>query len=322
MPKLSVIIPVYNGEKFVRTMLEAVAGQDCHDYEAFIIDDCSVDKTEIICRDFLKTQPQFQYVRQPRNRGVSAARNRGIELAAGEFCTAVDADDWIEKDIFTTLLQLLETNQADVGFSGTIKEKQLHPLGPQPVQEIVMATGPKLLAYDFGAIRSRSNPMFRTALIKNLRYYENFKASEDILFDVQALSQAQKAVYDPAKRYHYLVQPESAMHRSQGKDYFASSLGAQEKIYALVKDAALAPADLQQYYLDIGKAAFAMLRYAAKADDVRVFKETQHLYKQELRDYLEAAPLDRGTRFKLQSYLLPFGIVKLLHGGNKQNVQV
>lgn len=321
MPKLTIVVPVYNGEKCIVTMLETLADQDFADYEVLIIDDGSKDDTGKICREFVAKHDKFRYFVQPYNKGVSAARNRGIELAQSKYCSFVDADDWVEKDIFTTMLKLMEEQNADIGFSGAIRNEILHRLGKQAVSKLVTATGAELFAYNFGAIRSRSNPVFKLELIKNLQYDEKVKASEDLLFDIQALSHAQKAIFDPTPRYHYLVNLESTMHRQQDKAYFSSDLEAHKKIYSIVKDAKIADEDLKNYYYDICRTAFAMLRYGAKANDEKTFNKIRILYEKELQDYLKSGMISPGQRLKLRSYLLPFWMVKILHGQNKQNVK-
>jgi glycosyltransferase involved in cell wall biosynthesis len=320
MAELAVIVPMYNVEKCITDLLQALAAQEEISLEVWLVDDGSQDGTGAICQAWVQAHPEFNYVRQD-NRGVSAARNRGLELSRGDYVAFMDADDWVEPDAFTAILRLMKQEQAEIGFMGTVKEEVLQPLGLQPAGKVVRAEGASILQYDFGAIRQRSNPVFKRALVQNLRFDKNIKSSEDLLFYLTALAKAQKAVFDPAPRYHYLVNPESAMHRVHGRDFFQSELEAQQQIYQLIKQSRLTPAEQKPYYLDLCRAVLGLLRYAAKADDESVFTAVREQYRGAIKYFLQEAPLDTGHKLKYYTYLLPFSLVKLIHGGRQQNVR-
>ena len=93
-PFVSIIVPVYNLEKWVGRCLESIAAQTCPEFECIIVDDGSRDGSLAVCRAFAEKDSRFQVLHQP-NGGVSAARNTGIEAAKGEYFLFVDADDTI-----------------------------------------------------------------------------------------------------------------------------------------------------------------------------------------------------------------------------------
>ena len=93
MPVVSVIMPVYNGEKYVAEAIESILTQTFTDFEFIIVDDCSQDGSVEIIRDYAKRDGRIRFLRQERNMGVSLARNRGIEAAAGEYIAFMDSDD-------------------------------------------------------------------------------------------------------------------------------------------------------------------------------------------------------------------------------------
>ena len=320
MAELAVIVPMYNVEKSITRLLQAIAQQDEKGLEVWLVDDGSRDGTGTICQAWVQAHPEFHYVRQD-NQGVSSARNHGLELSRGDYVAFVDADDWVEPDAFAAILRLMKQEQADIGFMGTVKEDVLQPLGLQPAGKVVRAEGERTLQYDFGAVRERSNPVFKRALVQNLRFDNNLKSSEDLLFYLTALAKAQKAVYDPAPRYHYLVNPEWAMHKAHGRDFFQSELEAQQQINQLIEQSRLNKGEKKPYYLDLCRAVLGLLRYAAKADDESVFTAVREQYGGAIKYFLQEAPLDLGHRLKYYTYLLPFCLVKLIHGGMTQNVR-
>lgn len=92
MSKLSIIIPVYNVEKYLSKCLNSILRQTYQDYEIILIDDGSSDSSGIICDWYADKDSRIKVVHQP-NKGVSCARNAGLELSKGEFITFIDADD-------------------------------------------------------------------------------------------------------------------------------------------------------------------------------------------------------------------------------------
>lgn len=96
-PRVSIVVPVYNAERYISDTLAAIAGQDYTDFDVHIVDDCSTDETADIVRGFCVGDPRFIYHRMPENSGGPAApRNRGIAASGGFYVAFCDADDiWV-----------------------------------------------------------------------------------------------------------------------------------------------------------------------------------------------------------------------------------
>lgn len=101
-PKISIVIPVYNGEQYIHRAIEGVLEQTFKDWELLLIDDGSLDGTAAICDEY--AGERIRVIHQ-KNSGVSAARNVGITLASGEYIAFIDADDIIERDYLSNLAQ-------------------------------------------------------------------------------------------------------------------------------------------------------------------------------------------------------------------------
>lgn len=102
MQTISVIIPVYNAEEWLRAALASLQGQTYADFEAILVDDGSSDQSPEICREFCGHDPRFRLISQS-NAGVSAARNRGIDVASGEWIAFMDADDVMPPDALAVM---------------------------------------------------------------------------------------------------------------------------------------------------------------------------------------------------------------------------
>lgn len=105
---VSVIIPVYNTEKYLRQCLDSVLAQTCCDWEAILVDDGSTDSSGAICDEYAAADSRFM-VRHGRNVGVSAARNTALDIARGEWLTVIDADDMLAPDALEQWLQTART---------------------------------------------------------------------------------------------------------------------------------------------------------------------------------------------------------------------
>lgn len=118
-PLISVIIPVYNVEKYLRQCLESVIGQTYINLEIILVDDGSTDGSSKICDDFAAIDDRIVVIHQ-YNAGLSSARNAGLDIMKGDYVSFVDSDDWIEKDMFAILLSSLEDEKADIAISRII----------------------------------------------------------------------------------------------------------------------------------------------------------------------------------------------------------
>ena len=112
-PVISLIIPVYNVQDYLRKALCSVMAQTFEDFEAIIINDGSTDKSQEIIEEFLKKDARFQLVNQ-ENAGLSAARNTGLKKAQGEYVAFLDSDDFLKEDYLETLYQTAVKNDADI----------------------------------------------------------------------------------------------------------------------------------------------------------------------------------------------------------------
>lgn len=112
-PKVSIIIPVYNAEKYLQRCLDSIKAQTLQDFEAILVNDGSSDNSGLICDDFCCTDPRFKVIHQ-NNSGVSAARQIGLDIANGEYVIHADSDDWVEPDWLHVLYREAVGSSADM----------------------------------------------------------------------------------------------------------------------------------------------------------------------------------------------------------------
>ena len=112
-PLLTVVIPVYNVEKYLKRCIESILIQGWKNYDILLVDDGSTDHSPQICDDYVKAY-DFISVIHKENGGLSEARNTGISNAKGEYVYFPDSDDWIESSTFSDLAEVIESDKYDI----------------------------------------------------------------------------------------------------------------------------------------------------------------------------------------------------------------
>ena len=218
-PKISVIVPIYNVENYLRRCLDSILAQSYTDYEVWLIDDGSKDSSPLICDEYAIRDHRIKVVHQ-ENGGVSKARNAGLEKAQGEFIVFVDADDSLPIDVFEYECSLMEES-VDMVMSSYWPINENDTL-VKPVDEdekrlflnreeaLVMMYKPIWVKYQ-GYLW---NKIYRREIIErhHLRFDEKIFFNEDRLFVTQYLCRIKGlVVYSNHVVYHYYLRSGSAM---------------------------------------------------------------------------------------------------------------
>ena len=114
--KVSIIIPVYNVEKYLEKCIKSVLNQTYQNLEIILVDDGSKDKSAIICDEYMVKDNRITVIHK-QNGGLSSARNAGIEVATGEAVFFLDSDDYISKECIEKLVKLMKKNSADISIN-------------------------------------------------------------------------------------------------------------------------------------------------------------------------------------------------------------
>lgn len=120
--KISVIVPVYNTEKYLKKCLDSIISQNLKDIEIIIVNDCSLDKSLEIIKKYMRLDKRITLINKEKNEGISSARNSGIKLARGEYILHIDSDDWIEQNYFFEMYNYAIKNNADIVISDFYRE--------------------------------------------------------------------------------------------------------------------------------------------------------------------------------------------------------
>ena len=114
MPKVSVIIPVYNTERYLRRCLDSVCNQTLSDIEIICINDCSTDNSLDILKEYADKDKRIKIINFKENKGAAVARNTGIDIVNGEYIGFIDSDDFVDSDFYEKLYNTASENNSDI----------------------------------------------------------------------------------------------------------------------------------------------------------------------------------------------------------------
>ena len=206
---ISVIVPVYNVEPYLRKCLDSVIGQTYKDLEILVVDDGSTDQSGAVCDEY--TKDVRVKVFHTENRGLSCARNLGLDEAHGDWICFVDSDDWIEPGMFGALLEKAEESGADVAMCGYYRE--------YPNQTITFSPEERLFERDEalgcllrGVISVMVwNKIYRRTLFRDVRFPDG-RSFEDIATTHRVIKDSK--VIRITEPYYHWAQRESGISQN------------------------------------------------------------------------------------------------------------
>lgn len=206
--KVSIIVPVYNSQKYISECINSIKKQKFEDWELILINDGSTDLSREICEEFTKEDQRIRLINQP-NRGVSNARNRGIEESKGDFLFFVDSDDYIHPSLLELLYKEALVNNADIVRFG-FKVTNDRNLNSKPLDKIEIFEGKDDVGLFFLKKRIESvwSSLYSKKIIGDNRF-SSLKTSEDLEFNNRVYGQAEKVIYNRSKLYYYYYNEES-----------------------------------------------------------------------------------------------------------------
>ena len=213
MPKVSVIIPVYQAEKYLKSCIDSILRQSFSDFELILIDDGSKDQSGAICDDYAQMDSRVKVIHQT-NAGVSAARNAGLEICCGEYITFVDADDTIDSGFLELAVNALANSAADIFLSGLCMETwengEIDSSVRYGVGENQNWTVRELLenlevSYPQICICGPCCKLYKNEIIQKntVRFTEALKYGEDTYFNLDYFSHCEHIVFSREIFYHY-----------------------------------------------------------------------------------------------------------------------
>lgn len=228
MPKISLVMPIYNGEKTLNRSIDAILNQTFENFELILVNDGSKDKTKTICEKYTQIDNRIKLINK-KNEGAGPARNKGIEIAQGEYIMFPDCDDWMECTMVEKLYQSILDNNSDLAIclsknynkkekvitnnknciiSKVYKNREELRVGYIELLENNLILGPSDKLYNLNIIKSKS--------IK----FPNLRRSQDIVFNMDYIKNINRANVLNEELYNYVVPDKKDMLNKIPENYF------------------------------------------------------------------------------------------------------
>lgn len=219
MPKISVIIPVYKVEEYLKRCVDSVIGQTLRNIEIILVDDGSPDNCPAICDEYAKKDDRVRVIHK-KNGGVSEARNVGIEAALGEFIGFVDPDDYIEADMYEYLYDLVKKENAEISmceFFHCYQGKEPEKNEKISVETVDSETAIYYVLESKRASMTLVNKIYKREIFDDNLRFPVGKVQEDAFLIVDILDRAKKVVISNFQKYYYYhrINSITTMHFSE-----------------------------------------------------------------------------------------------------------
>ena len=208
--KVSVIVPIYNVEKYIGKCVDSIRNQDYPNIEIILVDDGSPDKSPQIIDEMASNDDRIKVINE-KNGGVSSARNRGIAAATGEYIMFVDGDDWVDDDYVSYFVDLIEKHGCDIGMDKNnymvektmSADKSYRVSAEKAIEWIYLGTL-------FVAVW---NKIYKTSLLREsgVLFNEEIWYGEGMLFNIECLQCVEEVAIGEKAVYHQTYNPDSAM---------------------------------------------------------------------------------------------------------------
>ncbi len=223
---ISVIVPIYNSDKYIARLFECLDNQSFEDFELILINDGSTDNSLQICKDYANDRKNV-FIYSQDNQGVSAARNLGLEKAKGDFIAFLDSDDRIPNNYLSELQKGVYINNADISVCDVVMVANDKEIRRFTCDSGIISRG-NAINYILTRKRINSGPcgkLFKRELIGDIRF-EQLKIYEDILFVLNVFDKAGSVCSINTTEYQYIQNEGSAMdqaHRNVSLDIISAT---------------------------------------------------------------------------------------------------
>lgn len=278
--KVSIIVPVYNAEKFIDKCVKSLLGQTYQNIEIILVDDGSPDTCPQLCDKYAREDNRVRVIHQ-KNRGASGARENGLKIASGEYVSFVDPDDWLELSAIGEMAEAAENEGADIVIcdwktftgneeTGKVQTQTLdnNKSMEQIREEFLMDLHPNFMC----------NKLYNIDLLKNIKFPGNI-IFEDLYLNAEIFCRSDKFFYIPKPFYCYRIHASSANTSDKLKRKYGLFIAWQEHERVCGKYNLTRP--LQYSRLRTQQAAISLLTLDAAAS----FLDREQL--KDVRQYLD-----------------------------------
>lgn len=231
--KISIIVPVYNVEKYLRKCIDSIINQSFRDIEIILVNDGSTDNSGTICDEYKKIDHRISVIHK-KNGGLSSARNEGLKVSQGEYIGFIDSDDWIESDYYELLFNGIINNKADISVVQLTKVKDYDKIeftteAHKNWTVLDTSEAMKMLFSSNKIGYSAVNKLYKRELFSNT-YYPEGMLMEDKATTYKLIHMSNLVAVNLSRKYHYYLRNNSIIRSAFNKKKFDSFIIHEELI--------------------------------------------------------------------------------------------
>ena len=329
-PLVSVIVPVYNVEKYIAKCLDSIIGQSYKNLEIIIVNDASTDSSGKIADEYALKDSRIKVIHK-KNEGVSAARNAALDIASGEYINMVDSDDWIEPDTYAIAVETIRKHNVDMVYWAffEVKGEEKRPIKINFTPGYIDGKlkekfiGDRIAAKMLGYV---CTSLLKAEILKkyNIRMPEGITIYEDLIFLVLYLLRCGSLyVLNDKHLYNYLQRENSATKKYDG-EYIKSCLKMIDELAPYLKDNAVFMQALSLRVIVVIFYALWLISgssesFGWKTGQTRLLRQnnqiTPYLQKLKFRDFLSAKAFSAFLVYKgfIRASVLYIAFLKTAH---------
>ena len=309
-PRISIIVPVYNAEKFLDRCVQSVIDQTWSNWKLILVEDCSSDGSREACRRWKEKDERIELILHEKNGGAAAARNSGLDsLDFSEgYIAFLDSDDYLHPRYLESLYDLLQRRNADISWvsvNNTFEKKQL--VFPDIVFETANEyelTGKQLLMREDLRIMYCMvwGKLYQSKLWEKIRFPEDYHYYEDGATTFKVLYEAKKVAVSDLKLYNYFYSEDSATRSNVSKIKLYDGLRTEEDKIAFYTEKK-EPQLVRMAYVAYLTTVLKIMRECKKLPEGKeIYREMRKLYRRNYMNAVKNPDLSKGQRIKYVIY--------------------
>lgn len=300
MPLISVIVPVYNVEKYLERCVNSIVNQTYKNLEIILVDDGSPDNCGKICDELAIKDNRIKVIHK-ENGGLSSARNAGLDIATGEYITFVDSDDYISIEIFDKCFELSNVQDFDILIFGmSILDNNSKLLFKDEYENITYSFFQTIYDITLPLKTSVCNKLFKKSIVANIRFPVNIIHGEDLIFWLKILNQKLVIISIDFIGYYYVKNDNSITTSIFSKKSF-DEVYCKDIAYSILKEKF--PGYSEKAISWCAKSRINLIRKITIYGDLNYYdkvKEFKNWLVENRNAYFKFLP----TKFKIEYFLL------------------
>lgn len=311
-PLISVIIPVFNSASFLDKCMKSVCEQTLKDIEILLINDGSTDNSLEICKKWADKDNRIKFINQ-ENKGIAETRNIGIENSSAPLIGFVDSDDWIEKDMFEVLYNILKEEDADISICGfsldhtngeNIKKNIYKPATmnmKKAVKEIILDN--KIKSYCWNKLFKKS--LFDFIKFPMNRVFEDYSTLYKVFYNVERVVITERVLY------HYINNPASIVNSKTIKKDLDILTADIEKFHFISNNSLFSRRDILRFEIKVKKRFIRFYRNACKYHINKKDLETREAIRNDMYKIIEEKSLNAFKKVNINHKFARLNLILL-----------